>query len=98
MFSSLKSAAALSAILLATSISVAQAQNASSGEVQTIIVTGSRIPVSPLSTTQPVIGLDQAAIETAGLSSTADLLQRLPLAGGGLNAKFNNSGNLGNPP
>src|SRR5262249_2045261 len=27
-----------------------------------------------------------------------DVLQRIPSAGGGLNAKFNNSGNFGNPP
>jgi iron complex outermembrane receptor protein len=33
-----------------------------------------------------------------GLSAVADVLQRLPSAGGGLNAKVNNSGNLGNPP
>jgi iron complex outermembrane receptor protein len=26
------------------------------------------------------------------------VLQRIPSAGGGLNSKFNNSGNLGNPP
>ena len=33
-----------------------------------------------------------------GLNSINDVLQRLPSSGGGLNSKFNNSGNLGNPP
>ena len=35
-------------------------------------------------------GLPQASVN--------DILQRLPSSGGGLNSKFNNSGNLGNPP
>ncbi|MET0905758.1 MAG: TonB-dependent receptor, partial [Tardiphaga sp.] len=42
--------------------------------------------------------MDQAAIANTGLSSIADVLQRLPSSSGGLNTKFNNSGNLGNPP
>ena len=33
-----------------------------------------------------------------GLNSVNDILQRLPSSGGGLNSKFNNSGNLGNRP
>jgi iron complex outermembrane receptor protein len=63
-----------------------------------IVVTGSRIRTSPLQNVQPVIGLNSEDIAKTGLTSTADLLQRLPIAGGGLNTKFNNSGNFGNPP
>ena len=37
-------------------------------------------------------------IAKTGLNSVNDVLQRLPSSGGGLNCKFNNSGNLGNPP
>lgn len=37
-------------------------------------------------------------IARTGLSSTADVLQRLPVSGGGLNTRNNNSGNIGNPP
>ena len=37
-------------------------------------------------------------IAKTGLNSINDVLQRLPSSGGGLNGKFNNSGNLGNPP
>jgi iron complex outermembrane receptor protein len=96
MSGTFKCATALSALILATGIGAAQAQESTT--VETVVVTGSRIPVSPLANTQPVIQLDQAAIENTGVTSTADLLQRLPLAGGGLNSKFNNSGNFGNPP
>lgn len=63
-----------------------------------IVVTGSRIRTSPLQNAQPVIGIGQDDIAKTGLTSTADLLQRLPIAGGGLNTRFNNSGNFGNPP
>ena len=42
--------------------------------------------------------VDEADIAKTGLNSVNDVLQRLPSSGGGLNSKFNNSGNLGNPP
>ena len=67
-------------------------------EGATIVVTGSRIRVDPLNQTSPVVTLDQASLAQTGLSSVADILQRLPSASGGLNSKVNNSGNLGNPP
>lgn len=63
-----------------------------------IIVTGSRIRRDPLNQDSPVITLDQASLAQTGLSSVADVLQRLPSAAGGLNTKVNNSGNIGNPP
>jgi iron complex outermembrane receptor protein len=42
--------------------------------------------------------VDEEDIAKTGLNSINDVLQRLPSSGGGLNSKFNNSGNLGNPP
>jgi len=63
-----------------------------------IVVTGSRIRRDPLSQDQPIIFVDQSDIAKTGLNSINDVLQRLPSSGGGLNGKFNNSGNLGNPP
>src|SRR5215217_1159624 len=63
-----------------------------------IVITGSRIRRDPLSQDQPIVFLDQADIAKTGLNSINDVLQRLPSSGGGLNGKFNNSGNLGNPP
>lgn len=63
-----------------------------------IVVTGSRIRQSPLNQTQPIVQIDSESMARTGLSSTAEILQRLPISGGGLNSKFNNSGNFGNPP
>jgi iron complex outermembrane receptor protein len=68
---------------------------ASGGE---IVVTGSRIRRDPLSQDAPIVFVDQTDIAKTGLNSVNDVLQRLPSSGGGLNGKFNNSGNLGNPP
>ena len=63
-----------------------------------IVVTGSRIRRDPLSQDQPITFVGQEDIAKTGLNSVNDVLQRLPSAGGGLNSKFNNSGNFGNPP
>ena len=86
---------ALAALAASAGFSPAQAQPA---DVSELIVTGSRIRTSPLENDQPVIQIDQEAIARTGLTSTVDVLQRIPSASGGLNSKFNNSGNLGNPP
>jgi iron complex outermembrane receptor protein len=72
------------------------AEGASSGE--DIVVTGSRIRRNPLDQDKPVVTVDETAIARTGLSSVADVLQRLPSAGGGLNTKVNNAGNIGGPP
>ncbi|MBB3474173.1 TonB-dependent receptor domain-containing protein [Sphingomonas sp. BK345] len=63
-----------------------------------VVVTGSRIRRDPLDNPSPVVTVDEAAIAKTGLSSIADVLQRIPASSGGLNSKFNNSGNSGNPP
>src|SRR5436190_15832945 len=69
-----------------------------SSSAEEIVVTGSRIRRDPLSQDAPIVFVDQADIAKTGLSSINDVLQRLPSSGGGFNGKFNNSGNLGNPP
>ena len=63
-----------------------------------VVVTGSRIRRDPTDQPQPVVILDESAVQRTGLSAIADVLQRLPSSSGGSNTKFNNSGNLGNPP
>src|SRR5574338_1029076 len=63
-----------------------------------IVITGSRIRRNPLDLDAPRVFVDQQDIQKTGLSSINDVLQRLPSSGGGANSKFNNSGNLGNPP
>jgi iron complex outermembrane receptor protein len=65
---------------------------------QNVVVTGSRIRRDPLDQDQPVTFVDRADIDRTGLTSVADVLQRLPSSGGALNSRFNNSGNFGNPP
>ena len=74
----------------------AEGNPAESGEA--IVVTGSRIRRNPLDLDAPVVFVDQDDIAKTGLNSINDVLQRLPSSGGGLSSKFNNSGNLGNPP
>ena len=65
---------------------------------QAIVVTGSRIRRDPLDQDNPVVFVDREFIDRTGLTSVAEVLQRLPSAGGALNSRFNNSGNFGNPP
>ncbi len=77
----------------------ATAQPAATGQNDApIVVTGSRIRRDPLAQEQPVVFLDRTDIDRTGLTSAADILQRLPSSGGALNSRFNNSGNFGNPP
>ncbi|HEX4711950.1 TonB-dependent receptor domain-containing protein [Phenylobacterium sp.] len=85
----------VSALAAGGSFGVAHAQQSTVSEV---VVTGSRIRTSPLEQIQPVVEIDRDIIAKSGLTSTVEVLQRIPSAGGGLNAKFNNSGNFGNPP
>jgi iron complex outermembrane recepter protein len=65
---------------------------------ENILITGSRIRRDPLDQEQPVVFLDREDLDRTGLTSTAEILQRLPSSGGALNSRFNNSGNFGNPP
>ena len=100
----LRSGAALAALVAGGSI--AHAQNvpppatapAADTASQDIVVTGSRVRRNPLDQDAPRIFVDQQDIQKTGLNSVTDVLQRLPSAAGGLNTKFNNSGNFGNPP
>src|SRR5258708_5186685 len=55
----------------------------------TIVVTGSRIRRAPLDQAQPVTFVDRADLDRTGLTSTAEVLQRLPGSGGALNSRFN---------
>jgi len=97
--------AGIATLALATGLASvpAQAQTAraateTSAPAGDIVVTGSRIRRNPLDQDKPVVTVDDAAIARTGLSSVADVLQRLPSAAGGLNTKVNNAGNIGGPP
>lgn len=89
----------LSAMALAAALTApAFAQQATTEDRDTVIITGSRIRVDPLDQLQPITTVGEEEIDKTGLTSTADILQRLPIASGGLNQRNNNSGNFGNPP
>ena len=89
----------LSAMALAAALTgPAFAQQATTEDRDTVIITGSRIRVDPLDQLQPITTVGEEEIDKTGLTSTADILQRLPIASGGLNQRNNNSGNFGNPP
>jgi iron complex outermembrane receptor protein len=106
----LRAGAALTALAIATSASaqstlpppdVAETPASTADEPTAggdIVITGSRIRRDPLAQDAPIVFVDQEDIAKTGLNSITDVLQRLPSAGGGLNSKFNNSGNFGNPP
>ena len=63
-----------------------------------IVITGSRIRHNPLDQKSPITFVDRSDIEKTGLNSVSEVLQQLPSVGGGLNNRFNTSGNNGNPP
>jgi len=66
--------------------------------LEEVLVTGSRIRTDPLERSAPVTTLNAEDIQRTGITSIADVLQRLPTSGGALNSKFNSSGNFGFPP
>ena len=65
---------------------------------QTVVVTGSRIRTDPLNQPAPLATVTDADIAKSGTTSIGDVLQRMTSSGGGLNTKFNTSGNTGFPP
>ncbi|KQU56027.1 TonB-dependent receptor [Sphingomonas sp. Leaf339] len=92
-------AIATSAVAQVAEASVAGTDsNSASAPGEDIVVTGSRIRRDPLAQAAPLTTVDSADIARTGLSSIADVLQRLPGSAGGLNSRFNRSGNNGNPP
>jgi len=57
-----------------------------------IEVTGSRIKSADVETSQPVLTLSRQDIEKQGVTSVADILQRISASGAALNRTFNNGG------
>ena len=86
-----------SAISMAIALPTLASAQEASDDSDTIVVTGSRIRQNPLDNQSPVVTVSADDLAQTGLSSVADVLQRLPSAAGGLNTKVNNSGNIGNP-
>lgn len=61
-------------------------------QIETVIVTGSRISYSPTDGPQPLTVVTREDIEDSGLLSVGDLIQRLPMQGSGINRTYNNGG------
>lgn len=64
---------------------------------ETIVVTGSRIPITPLTQRAPVVEIDELALERTGLTNFGTALQQLPSMGSAINTRFNVPGNSGFP-
>jgi iron complex outermembrane recepter protein len=63
---------------------VAFAQDTESDELDTVVVTGSRIPrAAEVEGTSPVLSIDRAAIEATGLTSVGDILFNITASDGG---------------
>lgn len=86
------------ALYLALPASAWAQDQAPAQEEEEIVVVGSRILRDPLNNASPVADVTGEDMDRTGLTSTADILQRLPFSGGGLNTRVNSSGNFGNPP
>lgn len=90
----------LSLIPLALSTSIAvpsfsAEENASADEK--VVVTGSRIRQSQAAGVAPILTLSREDLEKTGLTSVADILQKMSTSGAALNTRFNSSGNFGMP-
>jgi iron complex outermembrane receptor protein len=75
----------------------AQEQTAAPEEnTQTVTVTGTRIRRVDQETANPVFVMDQSAIQSSGVSTVGELLQRVPsVAGAATNPQVNNGGGTG---
>jgi outer membrane receptor protein involved in Fe transport len=76
----------------------AQERVAAAGQdvVPEVVVTGSRIRRVDTENANPVLVIDQSAIQASGVTSTGDLVSRIPsIAGAATNPQVNNGGGFG---
>jgi iron complex outermembrane recepter protein len=73
------------------------AEDESAEEEKKVVITGSRIRQVQAEGVAPVLTLTRDDIAKTGLTSVADILQKLPAAGSALNSRYNSSGNFGMP-
>ncbi len=90
-------AAATTGLTILLAIAQAQDQGQSADETeQTVVVTGSRIRRVDTETASPVFVLDSTAIQSSGVATAGELLQRIPaVAGAATNPQVNNGGGTG---
>lgn len=90
-------AAAVPALLCASPILNAQTTDSATPQktqaLETIVVTGSNIRRVDVETANPVVTIDQTAIQASGKVNLGDLIQQLPsVAGNAMNPQVNNGG------
>ncbi|WP_176735126.1 TonB-dependent receptor plug domain-containing protein, partial [Stenotrophomonas sp. BIIR7] len=89
----LRDAVVVALVVAAAGSATAQAQEAANTtNLDRISVTGSRIKSTDIETSQPVLSLSRADIDKQGVTSVADVLQRVAANGAALNRTFNNGG------
>src|SRR5690606_37814160 len=71
------------------------AQDQSSEQLETIVVTGSRIRSVDVETAQPILVIDRAQIEHQGAATVEDVLNRLSVTSGNILNRSVNNGNNG---
>jgi len=89
---------ATSALVLSLSLApadIARAQEA--GDMEEVVVTGSRIRRNPLDEPVAIMEIGASDIENTGLTNLGDALQQLPISGSAINSQFNVPGNSGFP-
>lgn len=86
---------------LAAPLCTAQAQEEAADKsvtkLQAVEITGSRIKKSEKEGRSPVQVITSKELETSGIATIGDFLQRLSISGSALNTKFNSAGNFGFP-
>ena len=68
------------------------------GDLEEVIITGSRIRQNPVDVRTPVQFISEEDIAATSSLAIGDYLQKLPIAGSSINRLNNSSGNLGFPP
>jgi len=74
---------------------IARAQEA--GEMEEVVVTGSRIRRNPLNEPVAIMDIEADDIKSTGLTNLGAALQQLPISGSAVNSQFNVPGNSGFP-
>jgi outer membrane cobalamin receptor len=75
---------------------LAQGVDGGSGTVEEVVVTGSRVRRVDAETASPVYVIDADVIQSSGVSTLGDLLQRIPsISGAATNPQVNNGGGNG---
>lgn len=88
----LRDAVVLALVVGVGGTGTAIAQEAGTTNLDKIEVTGSRIKSADIETSQPVLTLTRQDIDKQGVTSVADVLQRVAANGAALNRTFNNGG------